>query len=140
MSRIRENVNEIHSLFDFHYSCRHSNNIYWAAVCCKNNKETRVLLGELAESLFIDTNLFIDNASKNSGKTANSILSAENTKCNAKSNPTEEKFDTIISAAIELKYFDAKYCECNLKTSQILKVIRPNSGLVKNFSPLFTNQ
>ena len=109
-------------------------------VCCKNNKETRVLLGELADSLFIDTNLFIDNASKNSGKTANSILSAENTKCNAKSNPTEEKFDTIISAAIELKYFDAKYCECNLKASQILKVIRPNSGLVKNFSPLFTNQ
>ena len=72
-------------------------------VCCKNNKETRVLLGELAESLFIDnTKLFIDNASKNSGKTANSILSAENTKCNAKSNPTEEKFDTIISAAIEI--------------------------------------
>ena len=111
------------------------------AVCYKNNKETRVLLGELADSLFRDnTNLFIDNASKNSGKTANSILSAENTKCNAKSNPTEEKFDTIFSAAIELKYFDAKYCECNLKASQILKVIRPNSGLVKNFSPLFTNQ
>ena len=72
------------------------------AVCYKNNKETRVLLGELAESLFIDTNLFIDNASKNSGKTANSIQSAENTKCNAKSNPTEEKFDTIISAGIEI--------------------------------------
>ena len=74
---------------------------------------SRFLTGiEIHPAAKIGKNLFIDNAPKNNGRSANSIQSAENRKKNTMQTVNYVRLAKSLTQLfkLQLKYFDAKYC------------------------------